>query len=170
MLDSKTLAGDFARHVAGCPSGIIACTVGVAVESWFHLELAHLLLPSGQFESVQLGFDYPGTRQKADLALTTSQDLVVLEFKCFVKGADSNKIQSWPTQLHRLAHLVEKGDAEQGVALSTFYGYPNDRVTAFARRFHPSSWTHYGPLKFHQSAPLQLVVAIVGHHDGEPVA
>ena len=168
MLDTEILAGDFTNHVASCPSGRVACSVGVAVESWFHVELAHLLLSSGQFESVRFSYDYPGTRQKADLAVTSEQGLVVLEFKCFVQGADSNKILRWPRQLQRLVELVEKGDAAQGVALSTFYGYPKDRVIEFVRRFHPSPWTHSRPRKFLASAPLELVVATAGRYVREP--
>jgi hypothetical protein len=68
MFQAKSLAEAFAKHVAGCPSGVVACKVRAAVEAWFEVELAHLLLSAG-VKCVQFGYDYPNTREKADLAV-----------------------------------------------------------------------------------------------------
>ena len=162
MLQAKSLAEEFAKHVAGCPSGIIACTVGAAVEAWFQVELAHLLVRAGM-DSVRFGYDYPNTREKADLAVKGKWGLSVIEIKCFVQGADSNKMDTWPRQLKRLLHPAENGVAAQGVAVSTYFGYSEKRTSDLVSRFYPIPWSHSGPLRFLADAPLRLVVATVSN-------
>lgn len=100
--------------------------------------------------------------------MTGKAGVIVFELKCFVKGADSNKIQKWPPQLERLAHVVKQGTSVQGVALSTFFGYPDEKMSGFAIRFHPSPWRRFGPIRFMEDAPLQLVVATVGREWSDP--
>lgn len=63
MFSAKGLAEEFAAHVRSCPSGFIACTVRVAAEAWFQVELAHMMHSRGQLDSVQFGYDYPGGAQ-----------------------------------------------------------------------------------------------------------
>jgi hypothetical protein len=158
MLQAKSLAEDFAKHVAGCPSGIIACNVGAAAEAWFQVELAHLLVRAG-LDSVHFGYDYPNSREKADLAVKGKWGLSVIEIKCFVQGADSKKMATWPLQLKRLLNLVENGVAAQGVAVSTYYGYSEKKTSDLLFRFYPVPWSHSGAVRFIEDAPLQLVVA-----------
>lgn len=73
MFIAQALAREFVAHVTGCPSGIIACSARAAVESWFQVELASMLLKSNRFDSVQFGYDYPGGG-KADLAAKKKRD------------------------------------------------------------------------------------------------
>ena len=161
MLHGETLAREFAHHVAACPSGIMACTVRMAVESWFQMELASMLSKSPYAGSVVCGWHYPGTREKADLVARIADRRIVFELKCFVKGADANKLDKWPGQLSRLAKLIGRGDAPKGVAVSTFHGYGNERVAHFIEQFYPAPWNTAGPVNFFDDAPLQLVVATV---------
>jgi hypothetical protein len=161
VFDAEALAQQFAAHVFGCPSGIVACSVRAAVESWFQVELAHMMFKSGRFDSVQFGYDYPAGG-KADLAAESDEGLFVFELKCFVQGADARKNETWPSQLGRLAQLVDRGVAWQGVALSTYFGYSPERVDRFDKRFHPSPWISSGRLRVIESAPLQLIGATRG--------
>ncbi len=125
-----------------------------------------MLHSSGKFEWIQFSYDYPGTREKADLAARSEKGLMVFELKCFVKGADANKTQKWPIQLERLLQLVEKGTVIQGAALSTFFGYKDDKISEFVCRFHPRPWSYSGPLSVFGEAPLRLVLATAAReHD-----
>jgi hypothetical protein len=85
----------------------------------------------------------------------------VFEIKCFVRGADANKMQKWPEQLSRLLDLVRDRDAVQGIAVSTFYGYPQRKLMELISRFHPSPWAKFGPRKFFENSSLELVFAVV---------
>jgi hypothetical protein len=158
MLQAKSLAEEFAEHVARCPSSIVACNVGAAVEGWFKVELAHLLAKPG-VNSVDFCYDYPNTRKKADLAVKGNWGLSIVEIKCFVQGADSKKLEDWPLQLMRLLNLVESGVVAQGVAVSTYFGYSEKKASDLVSRFYPAPWSHWGPVPFIVDAPLQLVVA-----------
>ena len=158
MLQAKTLAEEFAKHVVGCPSSIVACNVRAAVEGWFRVELAHLLLKAG-VDSVDFCYDYPNTRKKADLAVKGNWGLSIIELKCFVQGADSRKMEDWPLQLMRLLSLVENGVVAQGVAVSTYLGYSESKTSDLLSKFYPVPWRHSGPVRFMEDAPLQLVVA-----------
>jgi len=158
MFAAQALAEEFTTHVRGCRSGIVACSARTAVESWFQVELACMMLSSSRCESVEFGYDYPN-RGKADLAATCENGVVVIEIKCFVSGADSNKLDKWPQQLGRLQQLIVAGRASQGVAVSTFYGYGADKVSRLVRQFHPSPWDASTPSMFFDQAKLQLVVA-----------
>ena len=160
MLQPRILAEEFVKHVAGCPSSIVACNVGAAVEAWFQVELAHLLVRAG-LDSVQFGYDYPNTRMKADLAVKADWGLSIIEIKCFVQGADSKKMEDWPRQLKRLLNLVKNGVVAQGVAVSTHFGYAERRVSDLVSRFYAPPWRVAGPVRFLKGAPLQLVVATV---------
>ena len=66
MLQAGNLAEEYVKHINGCPSRVVAGSVGAAVEAWFKVELAYLLFRAG-FDSVRLDYNYPGTREKADL-------------------------------------------------------------------------------------------------------
>jgi hypothetical protein len=162
MLQAKSLAEEFVKHVAGCPSSIVACNVQAAVEGWFKVELAHLLLKAG-VDSVDFCYDYPNIRKKADLAVKASWELSIIEIKCFVRGADSKKMEDWPLQLKRLLNLVENGVAAQGVAVSTYFGYAEKRVSDLVSSFYAPPWSLAGPVRIIQGAPLQLVVATVSN-------
>lgn len=160
MLESALVGEDFLKHVASRPSGLVACSEGAAFGAWFQVELAHMLRANG-LNSVRFGYDYPGSRQKADLACEGEWGLSVFEIKCFVRGADANKMQTWPEQLNRLLKLVQKGDAAQGLAVSTYFGYKEERMVDLSARFYPLPWKRFGPRKFFHNAPLQIVVGSV---------
>ena len=170
MLQAQGLAEDFTKHVVGCPSGIIVCSGRAAVEAWFKVELAYLLLRSGRFNSVWLDFNYPGTGGKADLAAEAPGRLIVFELKCFVQGADSTKMKKWPAQLERLLHLVQSGEAAQGVALATYFGYPEKKTGELVTKSYAPPWSYVGSLKFYEDKPLQLVVATFSQTDHESTA
>ncbi len=119
---------------------------------------------------VRLDYDYPETRQKADLAVKGSWGLSVFELKCFVHGADSQEMDDWPVQLKRLLHLVEHDEAAQSVAVATYSGYSEKRIPELISRSYPLPWRHAGPLRFFEAKPLQLVVATFSKADHESVA
>jgi hypothetical protein len=160
MLESAVVGEEFLKHVASRPSGLVACSVSAACEAWFQVELAHMLLTRG-LDSVRFGYDYPDSRQKADLACEGEWGLSVFEIKCFVRGADANKLHAWPEQLNRLVRLVQKGDAAQGLAVSTYFGYKEEKMADLISRFHPLPWRRFGPRKFFENAPLQMAVGSV---------
>src|SRR5208282_6440968 len=122
MLEPDSVAEEFLSHVATRPSGFVACSVGAAFEAWFQVELAHMLHTKG-LGSVRFGYDYPHSRGKADLACEGEWGISVFELKCFVRGADANKMLKWPEQLKRLVNLVQNRYAAQGIAVSTYFGY-----------------------------------------------
>ena len=70
-------------------------------------------------------------------------------------------MKTWPSQLDRLINLVEKGNAAQGIAVSTFFGYSEEKTADLTLKFHPSPWRHFGPRRFFQDAPLSLAVGTV---------
>jgi hypothetical protein len=80
-----------------------------------------------------------------------------------VQGADSKKLETWPLQLKRLLNLIENGVAAQGVAVSTYFGYAERRVSDLVSRFYAPPWSVAGPVRFLKGAPLQLVVATVSN-------
>ena len=53
MLQPGNLAEEYVKHIAGCPSAVVACSGKVAVEAWFKVKLAYLLHRAG-FDSVRL--------------------------------------------------------------------------------------------------------------------
>jgi hypothetical protein len=160
MLEPGLVAEEFLRHVATSPAGFVACSVGVAFEAWFQVELAHMPHTKG-VGSVRFGYDYPHTRCKADLACESEEGISVFELKCFVRGADANKLQTWPEQLCRLLKLIQKGDAAQGWAVSTYFGYEEGKMVDLISKFHPLPWRVFGPRKFFEDAPLQMVIGSV---------
>ncbi|HEV2417392.1 MAG TPA: hypothetical protein VGX94_06285 [Terriglobia bacterium] len=161
MLDAAEFANQFLKHVQGCPSGRIACGFGSSFESWFRVELATMICKSGLFERLGFDYRYPQLKGKADLVVESEKDNVVFELKCFVSGADANKQTAWPQQLDRLYHLVAEGHARQSVAVATFSGYRQEKLSGFLSKFYPSPWTVAGPYRFYEEeeTPLQLVVA-----------
>jgi hypothetical protein len=167
MLQSELIGEEFLRHVATRPSGFVVCSAGAAFEAWFQVELAHMLLMKG-LNSVRFGYDYPDSRQKADLAVEAEWGPSVIELKCFVRGADANKMKTWPSQLNRLLNLVESGGAAQGMAVSTYFGYSEQKTADLIFKFHPSPWRHFGPRRFYENAPLRLVVGTVTPLDVSP--
>jgi hypothetical protein len=167
MLEIDTVAEEFLRHVVTRPSGLVACSVGAAFESWFQVELAHMLHMKG-LGTVRFGYDYPNSRCKADLACECERGISVFEIKCFVHGADANKMQKWPEQLARLVDLVKDRYAEQGIAVSTYYGYSEQRTMDLATRFHQKPWRSFGPRKFLENAPLRVVAGSVTTADVSP--
>ena len=167
MLESDLVGEEFLRHVASRPSGLVACSVRSAFEAWFQVELAHMLLTKG-LGSVRFGYDYPDSRQKADLACEGERGLSVFELKCFVRGADANKMQTWPDQLNRLLSLVQKGGAAQGLAVSTYFEYKQEKMADVISRFHHLPWRRLGPRKFFENAPLYMVVGSVTLADVSP--
>lgn len=161
------LGQNFLRHVATRPSGLVACSVGVASEAWFRVEIAHMLLMAG-LAGIRFGYDYPASRQKGDLACVSDGGLSVFELKCFVRGSDANKMQNWPEQVARLLDLVRKGTAKQGLAVSTYFGYTEEKMAVLISNFHPPPWRRFGPRRFFENAPLQLVVGSVTPADLGP--
>ena len=164
MLEPELVAEEFLRHVATRPSGFVACSVGAAFETWFQVELAYMLHAKG-LGSVQFGYDYPHSRSKADLACEGGGAISVFELKCFVRGADANKMLKWPEQLIRLVDLVKNRHAAQGLAVSTYYGYSEEKMTDLTLRFFSSPWRRFGPRKFLENAPLQMVLGSVTFAD-----
>ncbi|MGH9403770.1 MAG: hypothetical protein ACRD2P_16915 [Terriglobia bacterium] len=163
MLDAAKFAEEFVTHVRQCPSGIVACSGCAAFESWFLVELAQMMSASNRFDTIRFSYNYPESRGKADLMAEIREHRIVFELKCFVLGADSNKLKAWPEQIERLSHLLRDGHTRQCVAISTFSRYKREKLAGLLKSFHPLPWKVAGPYKFFESedAPLQLVVATV---------
>jgi hypothetical protein len=67
--------------------------------------------------------------------------------------ADANKIDKFPGQLKRLANLVDSGGVSPGLALCTFCGYKDTRVSMLQQKFFDDSWRVLGPRPVLAGAP-----------------
>src|SRR5579859_5630773 len=102
----------------------MVCSIPIAVEAWFRVELIPALIDTGVApEHVNLDFTYPGTRDKADIAVTGPPGSAIFELKSFVCFADANKIAKFPQQIGRMESLVLSKTVAEGVAFCTFFGY-----------------------------------------------
>jgi hypothetical protein len=160
MIDLNVLAGALVRHVDSCRSADIVCALPNAVESWFRVELVPALMDIGvPPQHVDFNFTYPGTRDKADIAILAPEGFTVFELKSFVCSADANKIEKFPKQIARLESLVRNKVIAQGMAFCTFCGYTRDRTERLAGGFFPSPWTTTRIKALRNGKPLQFVFA-----------
>ena len=162
MIDLDKLTAALARHVGSCRSADVVCSLPNAVESWFRVELIPTLVDSGMpLQNIDFNFTYPGTRDKADVAVTAPDSTTVFELKSFVCFADANKIAKLPQQIARLESLVRSKAITQGVAFCTFCGYTEDRVRRLCRQFFSPSWTTTEIRPMRQGQPLRFMFASV---------
>jgi hypothetical protein len=160
MLNIENLADALTNHIAKCRSAQIVCRAPVAVESWFRIELTLALVDAGvALEHVEFAYTYPGCHDKGDLAIIEPGFRAVFELKSFVCFADANKISKFPSQLKRLAGLIESGSISQGLAFCTFCGYGEKRVSTLVRSFFGSSWRTIGPKPVLKDEPLLFLLA-----------
>ena len=147
-IDANQLLTEFMSHIATCPAKVFVLNQVAAFESWFQVELAHVLLQSGYGE-LNTNYAYPDTKQKADLQVLAKLGSVVFELKCFVAHQDANKIYTFPQQLQRLKQLFLAKQACQGIAIATFIGY-SDEVThkRFNKLFPETEWEFRSLRKF----------------------
>jgi hypothetical protein len=159
VVEIDSLAQTFAEHVATCSSSSILCSVYVAFESWFRLELAHTL---HTHINGDISFDYSceGTSNKADLLLALDGRKVVFELKSFA-GSDGNKLAKFPGQLNSIRAEVDGRRVEQGVAFCTFIGYTNDRMNKLCRKLFQPPWETTELLPILADKPLRFMLASV---------
>src|SRR5205823_4572111 len=124
VVEIDSIARASAKHAVTCRSSGILCSVRVAFESWFRLELAHTLYTHINGD-ISFDYSYEGTSNKADLLLALDGRKVVFELKSFA-GSDANKLAKFPGQLNSIRTEVDGRRIEQGVAFCTFIGYTND--------------------------------------------
>jgi hypothetical protein len=140
MIELDNLAAALAGHVGSCRSAEVVCALPIAVESWFRVELITALMDIGvSRQHVNFNFTYPGTRDKADLAVLEPEGSAVFELKSFVCFADA--IEKFPKQIARLESLVRRRATDQGIAFCTFCGYTEDRIERLCRGFFAPPWT-----------------------------
>ncbi len=158
VIDNELLAEAFAKHAAACSSSNILCSVHVAFESWFRLELAHTLF--AEFEG-DIGFDYSykGTRNKADLLFELNDRKVVFELKSFVSGADANKLDKFPSQLDLVKAAVAEGTIAQGIAFCTFIGYKTEKLDGLRKALFVTPWKTTGLRPILVDKPLRFMLA-----------
>lgn len=139
MVDIESLAQAFAKHAAICSSSQVLCTVHVAFESWFRLELAQTLLTH---LGGNISFDccYRNSLCKGDLLFEANDGKAAFELKSFVRGSDANKLAKFPRQLELLKTAVTDGTIAQGVAFCTFIGYTNVWLDRVREKLFPVPW------------------------------
>jgi hypothetical protein len=158
MIDLDTLANALIHHVNSCRSADVVCSLPNAVESWFRVELIPALVDIGvSVQNIDFNFTYPGTRDRADVAVAAPDFVTVFELKSFVCSADANKIAKFPQQIARLESLVQSKAITQGVAFCTFCGYTGDRVQRLSREFFSPSWTTTEIRPLRQGQPLRFI-------------
>ena len=83
----------------------------------------------------------------------------MMELKCFVKGADANKLKDFPSQVKRLESAVQHRAVSQGIVFCTFIGYQEKRVAELIASFFDPSWqvTHQRPIL--DGTSLKFIVA-----------
>lgn len=163
MIDLDSLSNALIHHVNSCRSADVVCSLTNAVESWFRVELIPALVDTGvTLQNIDFNFTYPGTRDKADVAVRAPDCSTVFELKSFVCSADANKIAKFPQQIARLESLVQSKTITQGVAFCTFCGYTEDRVKRLCGGFFSPSWTTTEIRPLRQGQPLRFMFASVG--------
>ncbi len=140
-IDITHLLQTLKDHILGCPSAEIVLDSIAAFESWFLVELAHVLRTSFLLD-VDTSYTYPCSKCKADLVAGGTEQ-VVFELKCFVARQDAQKKQRFPEQLAMLKATVGTGHALQGMAIVTFVGYSTEVTQKrFDSLFPPTEWAH----------------------------
>jgi hypothetical protein len=124
MVNGREFFKRFLAHVATLRSTEFVARNLFACEGWFRVELMPALVDTGvRKDRVIPEYKYPGTRNKADLALfadDSNMTEVVFELKHFVQFADANKKQQFPVQIGRLTELVHYGVINQGIIFMAF--------------------------------------------------
>ncbi len=160
MIDIEKLAAAFVEHARTCRSAPIVCSVHVALESWFRVEIIPALQDSGVSpEYVSFKYTYPGTRKKADLLVETPTYTTVIEIKSLVRGADAQKLKDFPNQIERLQSLVEGKLITQGIAFCTFMGYSEDKLGSLVKKFFGEPWQSSVPRPVVNGFPLKFTIA-----------
>ena len=162
-IELAALASSFIKHANTLRSASFVCSAETALEGWFRAEMVPALEDMGiAAGSVDCRFDYPGTREQGDLAVTTDDGVTAFEFMHFVPFKDSRKILRFPKQLDRLQKVVDDGLAQQGIALATFSLYSKQRTNSLVDRFFGHRlprWQIVGPEPVIAGYPLVLVLA-----------
>lgn len=125
MVNGHEFLERFLAHVTTLRSTEFVARQPFACEGWFRVELIPALVDTGiQEVRITPEYTYPGTRNKADLAIVaadSSRAEVVFELKHFVQFADAQKRHSLPVQIDRLTELVRQGVINQGVIFMVFF-------------------------------------------------
>jgi hypothetical protein len=159
VVEIENLAEAFAKHAAACSSSVVLCSVRVAFESWFRLELAYTMHTHINGD-ISFDYSYEGTSNKADLLLTLDGRKVVFELKSFA-GSDANKLAKFPGQINSIRTEVDHRRVEQGVAFCTFTGYTSDRMNDICRKFFQPPWQTTKLLPILADKPLRFMLASV---------
>jgi len=158
-IDLQQLFDSLTKHVLSCKSAHFVLNRHASFESWFRVELVPVLQGLGYSEDqIQTDYTFPGSRNKADLYVRADGDLV-FELKPFVKGQDSRKKERYPRQIKNLENIVESGQCQQVIALTTFVGYTKENMQEYMKHlFGNSRWRIIGPSKVSGEYALHLAV------------
>jgi hypothetical protein len=104
---------------------------------------------------------YPGTRDKADIAVNEPESSAIFELKSFVRFADANKMAKFPQQIRRVESLVLSKTVAEGVAFCTFFGYTADRVQRLCKGFFSPPWNTTPVRPLREGKPLLFMFASV---------
>lgn len=160
VIEIESLARAFTKHVITCRSANVLCTVHVAFESWFRLELAHTLHTETE-GNISFDCPYEGSSYKGDLMLEINGRKAAFELKSFVQGSDANKLASLPRQLDLIRTAVANNRVAQGVAFCTFIGYTSERMKNLCARFFSQPWESTDLLPILEDKPLRFMLASV---------
>jgi hypothetical protein len=77
------------------------CASAINEQTGFYRILA-LIDAGSSLEQLNFDFTYPGTRDKADIAVIEPESSAVFELKSFARSGDANKIARFPQQIAQL--------------------------------------------------------------------
>jgi hypothetical protein len=160
MINIQNLGLLFSEHVCSCKSCAIVCGRKAAFESWFRVELI-TVLSDMDYKDIVTNYNYPNTKNKADLAINLNEGKIVFELKSFVNYEDSNKKEKYPEQVANLKNLLidDSNEVIQVITFTTFIGYTETSMKKIINKtFNQSEWTFYGPTKLHKDYELMILL------------
>jgi len=158
-IDIERLAVAFVLYMRSHPTSTLVASCDIAFESWFRVELAATLMMIGiTRDEIQFRCPIPESSDKADLMTVSASGKVAFELKCFVAGADAQKLDAFPGQIRRLEQHVRNGTFAQGIVFATLYGYSETRAKTIRATFFPDSWKSIGPFPVVEGHALEFVV------------
>ena len=113
------------------------------------------------YTNIVTDYNYPNTKNKADLVINLDKGKIVFELKSFVNHQDSNKKEKYPEQVTRLKDLLIDDSSEviQVITFTTFAGYTDTSIKKIIdKTFDQSEWNFYGPARLHEDYELMILL------------
>lgn len=135
MLDISQFLNQFINHFHSCKSSRFILKIPASFESWFRAEIPIVLENWYSLSDIDTNFRYPNSSAKADLIIKTRDESIVFELKSFVLHQDSNKKDSYPSQIKALETIVNDNFCKQGITFTTFMGYSKKQIDSMLAKF-----------------------------------